>query len=73
MPTDERLQGMREGKTDPGMPLLYFNYGRYLLVASSATGELPANLQGKWNEDIAPAWDRDYHHDINRVQDRKVT
>ena len=65
LPTDERLQAMREGKPDSGLPLLYFDYGRYLLVASSATGELPANLQGKWNEAIQPPWDCDYHHDIN--------
>lgn len=43
--TNERLQDMREGKMDPGLPLLYFNHGRYLLVASSARGERPANLQ----------------------------
>ncbi len=65
LPTNERLQAVREGRPDPGLPLLYFNYGRYLLVASSATGELPANLQGKWNEEIRPPWDSDYHHDIN--------
>jgi alpha-L-fucosidase 2 len=65
LPTNERLQAMREGKHDPGLPLLYFNYGRYLLVACSATGELPANLQGKWNEDLNPPWECDYHHDIN--------
>lgn len=65
LPTDERLRRMREGNADPGMPLLYFNYGRYLLVASSATGELPANLQGKWNEELNPPWNCDYHHDIN--------
>ena len=65
LPTNERLQAMREGKPDPGLPLLYFKYGRYLLVASSATGELPANLQGKWNEEINPPWECDYHHDIN--------
>jgi alpha-L-fucosidase 2 len=65
LPTDERLKAMRDGKEDPGIPLLYFHYGRYLLVSSSATGELPANLQGKWNQDLKPAWDCDYHHDIN--------
>jgi alpha-L-fucosidase 2 len=65
LPTDERLRAMREGAADPGLPLLYFNYGRYLLVASSVRGELPANLQGKWNEDLDPAWQSDYHHDIN--------
>jgi alpha-L-fucosidase 2 len=65
LPTDERIAAFREGSQDPGLPLLYFNYGRYLLCASSANGELPANLQGKWNEEIEPPWDCDYHHDIN--------
>jgi alpha-L-fucosidase 2 len=65
LPTDERLVAYRTGADDPALPLLYFNYGRYLLCASSALGELPANLQGKWNEDIAPPWESDYHHDIN--------
>ena len=65
IPTDRRLQDMRKGIEDPGLVLLYFRYGRYLLVASSATGELPANLQGKWNDNIKPPWECDYHHDIN--------
>lgn len=65
IPTDERVKAYREGFDDVTMPLLYFNYGRYLLCASSANGELPANLQGKWNEEIYPAWDCDYHNDIN--------
>jgi len=65
MPTNERLQAMRDGEQDPGLALLYFKYGRYLLAASSATAELPANLQGKWNESIDPPWQCDYHHDIN--------
>ncbi len=65
MPTDERLQAGRDGKCDPGLPVLYFNYGRYLLVASSANGQLPANLQGKWNMDINPPWESDLHQDIN--------
>ena len=65
LPTDERIRRAREGKPDPGLPLLYFHYGRYLLCASSANAALPANLQGKWNEDLQPPWDSDYHHDIN--------
>lgn len=64
-PTDERIRHGRAGKDDPGLALLYFNYGRYLLCASSATATLPANLQGKWNEDLNPPWEADYHHDIN--------
>ena len=65
IPTNERIKLLKEGKDDPALVLLYFNYSRYLLVASSATGELPANLQGKWNNDINPPWQCDYHHDIN--------
>jgi alpha-L-fucosidase 2 len=65
LPTDQRIAALRAGKADPGMAQLFFNYGRYLLCASSANGQLPANLQGKWCEDLAPAWDSDYHHDIN--------
>lgn len=65
LPTNERIKAYREGGDDVTLPLLYFNYGRYLLCASSANGELPANLQGKWNEDLVPAWDCDYHYDVN--------
>ena len=65
LPTDERIRRVRQGQPDPGLPLLYFHYGRYLLCASSANAALPANLQGKWNEDLQPPWDSDYHHDIN--------
>ena len=64
-PTDERLKIAREGVDDPALPLLYFNYGRYLLAASTAMAELPPNLQGKWNEDLDPPWQCDYHHDVN--------
>ena len=65
LPTDERLKAVRGGAEDPALPLLYFNYGRYLMVASTATAGLPPNLQGKWNEDLKPPWDADYHHDVN--------
>ena len=64
-PVDERLKAMKNGASDPGIAELYFKYGRYLLIASTATGELPPNLQGKWNEEINPPWQSDYHHDIN--------
>jgi len=65
IPTNERIKAFREGSNDVTLPVLYFNFGRYLLCASSANGELPANLQGKWNEDLVPAWDCDYHYDVN--------
>ena len=63
LPTDQRILRFREG-LEPSMPLLYFEYGRYLMVSGSS-GELPLNLQGKWNEELAPAWEADYHLDIN--------
>ncbi|MBR7127357.1 MAG: glycoside hydrolase N-terminal domain-containing protein [Lentisphaeria bacterium] len=45
--------------------LRFFNYGRYLLIASCANAELPPNLQGKWNDIINPPWQSDYHLNIN--------
>ncbi len=63
LPTDERIRAFREGG-EPGMPLLYFEYGRYLMISGSV-GELPLNLQGKWNEELQPPWESDYHLDIN--------
>lgn len=65
LPTDERIRRLRAGEPDPDLALLYFNFGRYLLCASSALGSLPANLQGKWNEELQPPWESDYHHDVN--------
>jgi len=44
---------------------LLYQYGRYLLIASSRKGSLPANLQGKWNPENAPPWSADYHTNIN--------
>ena len=65
LPTDRRIQNLKKGNSDPALVILYFYFSRYLLTASSATGELPANLQGKWNNEINPPWECDYHHDIN--------
>jgi alpha-L-fucosidase 2 len=65
VPTDERLAALRAGSEDEALLALYFNMGRYLLIASSAGCELPANLQGKWNEELQPPWDADLHHDVN--------
>lgn len=64
-PTDQWLTAARAGEPAPGLPLLYFNLARYLLVACTARAALPPNLQGKWNEELAPPWNADYHHDIN--------
>ncbi|MBN1509803.1 MAG: glycoside hydrolase family 95 protein [Sedimentisphaerales bacterium] len=65
MPTDERLNAMRSGATDPGLIELYFQFGRYLLISSSRPGSLPANLQGIWAEGVQTPWNGDYHANIN--------
>jgi alpha-L-fucosidase 2 len=64
-PTDERLAAVRAGQDDPDLLALYFQYGRYLLMASSRPGSLPANLQGIWCEELSPPWNCDYHLNIN--------
>ncbi|MEN8227930.1 MAG: glycoside hydrolase N-terminal domain-containing protein [Bacteroidota bacterium] len=66
MPTDVRLESVKNGGFDPGLTALYFQYGRYLLMGSSRTpGILPANLQGVWNEHFIAPWNSDYHTNIN--------
>jgi alpha-L-fucosidase 2 len=64
-PTDERLERVKNGANDLGLDALYFQFGRYLLIASSRPGGLPANLQGLWNDSMFPPWDSDYHLNIN--------
>lgn len=63
-PTDVRLEQFNEGN-DPQLVALYFQYGRYLLIASSRPGTQPANLQGIWNDQLFPAWDSKYTININ--------
>ena len=65
LPTDERLEKVKGGGVDLGLEALYFQFGRYLLIASSRPGGLPANLQGLWNDSMFPPWDSDYHLNIN--------
>jgi alpha-L-fucosidase 2 len=67
MPTDAlRAQyGSGNAVADRQLEQLYFQYGRYLLIASSRAGSLPANLQGVWNDKATPPWNADYHVNIN--------
>ncbi len=65
IPTDQRLTRIKDGAVDLGLEALLFQYGRYLLIASSREGTNPANLQGLWNEHIAAPWNADYHLNIN--------
>ncbi|MCM2369370.1 glycoside hydrolase family 95 protein [Aporhodopirellula aestuarii] len=64
-PTDERLRAIKKGSYDPQFEVLYFQFGRYLLISSSRPGYLPANLQGKWAQQYNAAWNSDYHFNIN--------
>ncbi len=63
-PTDERVRANRAA-ADPALATLYFDYGRYLLIASSRPGTQPANLQGIWNDAIKPPWESKYTVNIN--------
>lgn len=65
LPTDKRLEAYRNGNSDPALEALYFQYGRYLLMASSRPGSQPANLQGIWNTHLRPPWNSDYTTNIN--------
>ena len=65
LPTDERLRRYAEGKEDKNLEVLYFQFGRYLLISSSRTIGVPANLQGIWNPHIRPPWSSNYTTNIN--------
>jgi alpha-L-fucosidase 2 len=64
LPTDDRLLASK-AKPDPALAALFFQYGRYLLIAASRPGSQPANLQGLWNAELAPPWDSKYTTNIN--------
>jgi alpha-L-fucosidase 2 len=64
-PTDERLARVKAGASDPALDALFFQFGRYLLIASSRPGSLAANLQGIWNDSLAPSWDSKFTININ--------
>ncbi len=67
--TDKLLKGMDEGTNSVDenlyLEMLYYQFGRYLLISCSREGSLPANLQGVWGDRLANAWNADYHTNIN--------
>ena len=65
LPTDERLAAVKSGAVDNGLITLYFDFGRYLMIAGSREGTLPLNLQGIWNKDMWPAWGSRFTVNIN--------
>ncbi len=64
LPTDTRLRRFPD-TNDPALAALLFQYGRYLLIASSRPGTQPANLQGIWNQETCPPWSSNYTLNIN--------
>ena len=66
VPTDAQLRAyVDESLFNPNLEALYFQYGRYLLISCSRTPNVPANLQGLWNESILPPWSCNYTSNIN--------
>lgn len=69
VPTDQLLKGQDKGTNSDTdnlyLEMLYYQFGRYLLISSSREGSLPANLQGVWGEKLSNAWNSDYHTNIN--------
>ncbi len=76
IPTDQRLNSVKEGATDTGLDVIFFQYGRYLTIASSREDSpLPIALQGFFNDNKAcnMPWTNDYHLDINTQQNYWAT
>lgn len=65
LPTDERIRKAQEGNVDIGLSKLYFDFGRYLMIAGSREKTLATTLQGLWNKDILPPWDSKFTININ--------
>ncbi len=63
-PTDKRIAAFHQ-TNDPALVTLLFQYGRYLMIASSRPGTQPANLQGIWNDKIRPPWSSNWTLNIN--------
>lgn len=65
LPTRQRLANYRKGQPDYYLEELYYQFGRYLLISSSRPGNMPANLQGIWHDEVDGPWRIDYHNNIN--------
>jgi alpha-L-fucosidase 2 len=65
LPTDERLKRFASSGRDNQLVVLYYQFGRYLMIASSRPGSRPTNLQGIWNDHVQPPWGSNYTTNIN--------
>jgi alpha-L-fucosidase 2 len=71
-PTDKRIERYATD-ADPSLAALFFQYGRYLMIACSRPGSQPANLQGKWNDQLKPSWESKYTVNINTEMNYWIT
>lgn len=65
LPTDTRLKQFTAAPDDPGLTVLYYQFGRYLMISSTRPGSRPTNLQGIWNDAVQPPWGSNYTTNIN--------
>lgn len=65
LPTNERLKAFANAPNDFGLQALYYQFGRYLMIAASRPGSRPTNLQGIWNDQVQPPWGSNYTTNIN--------
>ncbi|HKZ67851.1 MAG TPA: glycoside hydrolase family 95 protein, partial [Chitinophagaceae bacterium] len=65
LPIDQRMLRLNQGMSDNHLQTLYYQFGRYLLIACSRPGSPPANLQGMWNDHVKPPWGSNYTTNIN--------
>ena len=64
--TDQQLFDYTEKEEqNPYLEMLYFQYGRYLLISCSRTPGIPANLQGLWAPARKSPWRGNYTININ--------
>ncbi|MCQ2182541.1 MAG: glycoside hydrolase family 95 protein [Bacteroidales bacterium] len=64
-PTNERMDAIKKGEADPNLQAKLFQFGRYITVSSSREGSEPANLQGRWDQDLLPNWGSKYTVNVN--------
>lgn len=65
LPTHQLLSNYQDGDRDPYLEELMFQYGRYMLIASSRPTSLPAHLQGAWTSYERTPWTGGFWHNIN--------
>lgn len=65
IPTNVRMDSLKQGLPDPNLQAKLFQFGRYITVSSSREGSEPANLQGRWDQDLLPNWGSKYTVNVN--------